>query len=577
VATRLPKTDSPSSASAGPRDYVAIADAFAVAAAGDRRGARYGKWVRLAARRYLADRKRAEAKRAPFRFDPALAAEPCAFIEELPHVEGRWATPTIQLHPSHVFFIVNIFGFRKPDGNRRFTSALLAVARKNAKSTIAAAILLYCLCCEAEVGPQVISGATTGDQARIVFGVGKRMVEKEADLREAYTLTAYANAIARADVGGTFKPINAKASTQDGLNPSHVVLDEVHAHKTHDLLNVLQSAAGARANPLWLYTTTEGYETPGPWPELRHFAKQVLEEVVEADHFFALYFAVDDKDDDFDESKWVKANPLMDVNPVLATELRKAAIEAKAMPGRAAEFRIKRLNRPSAAATAWVDLRKWKRCDGAVDLEMLRDYPCWGGLDLASTRDLNALRLVWFVKDMLYTWGRRWVPADAVAQRTERGTVPYAAWVEAGHIIQTPGDVSDYDVIEADILAVRERFPRLEIIAYDSWNAADLVRRLGRHQVPMVEFIQGPKSYHPAMQELERRYRPGKLAHAGDPVLAWCASNLVPRYDANMNGAPDKKRAAEKIDDMAALLMAIGAKLSTESTTLPDDYELAVA
>jgi hypothetical protein len=160
------------------------------------------------------------------------------------------------------------------------------------------------------------------------------MVEQTPDLREAFGLEARANAITRVEVGGSFKPINAKASTQDGLNPSHTVLDEVHAHKTHDLLNVLQSAAGARANPLWLYTTTEGYETPGPWPELRHFARQVLEGVIEADHFLALYYAVDEKDDDFDEAAWPKANPLMDVNPLLLAEIRKAAIEAKAMPGR---------------------------------------------------------------------------------------------------------------------------------------------------------------------------------------------------------------------------------------------------
>jgi phage terminase large subunit-like protein len=202
---------------------------------------------------------------------------------------------------------------------RRFTSALLAIARKNAKSTLAAAILLYCLCCEAESGRRSSAAATTGDQARIVFGVAKRMVERRPTCARR-TARAVRERRSRGGRRRTFKPINAKASTQDGLNPSHVVLDEVHAHKTHDLLNVLQSAAGARANPLWLYTTTEGYETPGPWPELRHFAKQVLEEVVEADHFLALYFALDDKDDDFDESKWIKANPLMDVNPVLATE-----------------------------------------------------------------------------------------------------------------------------------------------------------------------------------------------------------------------------------------------------------------
>src|SRR5262249_20179434 len=151
-----------------------------------------------------------------------------------------------------------------------------------------------------------------------------------------------------------------------------------------------------------------GYESPGPWPELRHFAKQVLEGAVEADHFLVVYYAVDDEDDDFDESAYIKANPLMEVNPILMRELRKEATEAKLMPGRLAEFRIKRLNRPASVAGGEINLVKWKACGGAVDLEKLSGVPCHAGLDLASTSDLTALRLVWLLGGTYYTWGIRW-------------------------------------------------------------------------------------------------------------------------------------------------------------------------
>lgn len=571
---RKPRKAMPSPESgSGQHDYVAIALAYAKEAVADRRGRKFGKWTRLAARRFLDDLKRSRRKGAPFCFDPWHACDPCRFIEALPHVEGTWDTPTITMHPSHVFFVVNLFGFRKPDGTRRFTSALFAVARKNAKSTLAAAIMLYCLCCEPEQGPQVISAATTGSQARIVFNVAKRMVERTPDLRTAFGVEPFANAIARIQNGGTCKPINAKASTQDGLNPSHVELDEIHAHKTHDLLNVLQSAAGARKSPLFLFTTTEGYESPGPWAEIRHFAQRLLEGLFgdDADHFLVLFYALDDEDkttgrkadDEFDESTWIKANPLIDVNPNLLAAIRKEALEAKAMPGRHAEFKIKRCNRRAASANAWIDLTRWRTCDGAVDLSALENVPCWGGLDLASTRDLCAFRLVWKIGDRYLTWGRRWVPAWAVAQRTERGTVPYAAWVATGLITQTDGDVTDYAAVERDIVEAYQRFKPSQI-AYDGWNARDLVNRLVAAELPMIEFIQGGKSYHPAMQELERAYIAGNLAHGGDPVLTWCASNLVPRYDANMNSAPDKKRSSEKIDDMTALLMAVGVSLTAE-------------
>ncbi len=568
-ATRSPRSESPAPPE---NDYVDVAIGYAKAAAADR-GGRFGRLIKLAAKRFLDDLKRAKKKGSPFSFSRNHANHACSWIELLPHVEGKWETPEIRLHPSHVWFVVQLFGFRKPDGTRRFTSALFAVARKNAKSTLSAAILLYCECCEEEEGAQVISAATTGSQARIIFNVAKRMAEKKADLREAYGLECWANAISRVETGATFKPINAKASTQDGLNPSHVGLDEIHAHKTPDLLNVLQSAAGARRNPLWLFTTTEGYANPGPWSEIRQFATQLLEGVFgdAADHFLAIFFAVDKEDGDFDEKAWHKANPLMDVNPHLLAAIRKESIEAKAMPSKLAEFQIKRLNRPAAAANGFILLPKWNACHGVVDLDALKDVPCWGGLDLASTRDLASLRLVWRLDDKIITWGRRWVPESAVAQRTERGTVPYAGWVAAGLLEQTEGEVTDYAVIEQAVLDVHERF-NLQSLAFDRWNATEMVSRLVAAEVPLVEFIQGTKSYHPAMVELERAYIGKRLVHDGDPVLAWCAANLVARKDVNLNMAPDKRRSADKIDDITALLMAIGVSLTSEATGGMDDW-----
>lgn len=728
-----------------PRDYCALALAYAERAADDANAKTFGKWVRLAARRFIGDLKIAQGARPPFIFDPERANNACAFIECLPHVEGTWDTPNIVLHESHVFFLVCLFGFRRPDGGRRFTTALFATARKNAKalaldtpiptpngwrlmrdvhagdevfgadgkpcrvittsevfigkpcfrvafsdgsevvasadhlwmtkhghrrcsevvtteqiaqsvqmsradgmveynheipiarlppalenmkprsarrtqsstikiiacepcdsvptkclmvdspdhlflaglgmvpthnSTLAAGIGLYCQTCENENGPQVIAAATTGQQARVVFKYAKTMVERTSGLRSAFGLDPFANSIASYSNGGSFKPINAKASTQDGLNPSCAILDEIHAHKTHDLLNVLKSAAGARKNPLFLYLTTEGYENAGPWPELRDFAKQVLEGIVEADHFLAIYYAVDDEDksagikadDDFDEDAWIKANPLMDVNPILVNELRKEAIEAKAMPGRHAEFKIKRLNRPSSVAGGWVNLTKWRQCAGAVDLDKLRAHPCWGGLDLASVGDLSAFRLVWNVDGHLYTHGWRFVPNAAVHRRTERGLVPYQHWVQSGHLLVAGDDVTDYDEVMRVILGLHQRF-NIRAIGYDPWNAAQIAQKLKDAGVPMEAFIQGPKSYHPAMQALERAYTAGKLSHGNDPVLNWCASNLVARTDVNMNTAPDKKRALEKIDDMVALLMGVGVPLLREPET-PKTFQM---
>lgn len=556
---------------AAPRDFVGIAKDYAKRAADKKNRKRFGIWIRLAAKRFLNDLERAKKKGAPFYFDDWNACDVCDFAEKLPHIEGQWETPNIVLHESHVFFLVNLFGFRNQNGTRRFTTALFAVARKNAKSTLASIIGLYCQNCEGENGPQVVTGATTGQQARIVFRVAKAMVEKTSDLREAFGLEAFANAIASYPNGGTYKPINAKASTQDGLNPSCTILDEIHAHKTHDLLNVLKSAAGARSNPLFLYLTTEGYASPGPWTEEREFAKKVLRGLIEADHYLAVYYAVDEKDDDlgteedddFDEDTWRKANPLMDVNPLLLAEIRKAAIEAKDKPGQHAEFKIKRLNRPTSVAQGWVNLTKWRECKGEIDLDFLRPHPCYGGLDLSSTIDLASFRLVWNVEGTIYTKGWRFVPSAAVRQRTTRGLIPYAGWVLRGDLIESGNESIDYGPIEQKVIEAREQF-QLVKVGYDSWNASQTAQRLNEAGVVMEQFIQGPKSYNPAMNALEIAYLNGKLVHGNDPVLNWNASNLIARLDQNMNKAPDKKKAAEKIDDMCALLMAVGVSLAPE-------------
>lgn len=508
----------------------------------------------------MRDLERSLGKRPPFYFSAKHANRHCAFIEELPHVEGEWETDTIWLDPSQIFFVVQLFGFRNLNGHRRFSEALYAVARKNAKSTLAAAILLSCFCLEKENGPQAITAATTGSQARVVFNIAKRMVEKTETLREAFDLEAFSNALMRAEVGGTLKPINAKASTQDGLNPSVVELDEIHAHKTPDLLNVLRSAAGARESALFLYTTTEGYPNAGPWEELRNFARMVLQRLFRADHFLALIYALDEDDpegSEFDPKKWIKANPLIESNPLLAAEIRKLAVNARAMPSQHAEFLIKRCNRQAAAAHAWVKLTKWNRCAGEVDVDRLRGAPCWGSFDLASTTDMCSWRLLWYLDDLWWTAGRYWVPADAVRIRTERKSVPYQSWVRAGLITETPGDSVDYEVIRRDITNDFGVF-QPQKIAFDPWNATQLASSLLDDGLPLEQFIQGPRSYNGAMKATEVAYTSGRLRHGGNPVLRWNVANVVPRRDVNMNEAPDRKKSADKIDGACTLFMCFG-------------------
>jgi phage terminase large subunit-like protein len=525
--------------------------------------------------------KRAQLKRKrPFEFSEWHAHDVCDFIEKLHHIEGKWDLPTIVLDPFQVLFLVQLFGFRtigNPD-IRRYSQAMLAVGRKNGKSALASGILLYVLCCEGEPGPQIYTAAPTYDKASIVWRVSKIMIEKDRELAEAFGLEPMAKAIVQHTTSGFYKPIHSKASTQDGLNPSAVCLDEVHGLPNPDLLNVLRSASGARDNPLYLYVTTEGYTNAGPWPDQRDFMKKVLEGVVEADHYLGVLYVIDDADEELDPTVWIKANPLLVSNPRLLKRIQEEALEAAHKPSTMAEFRTKRCNRPSAGAAAWVDLAKWKRCSAHVDDAELVGWPCWAALDLSSTTDTTAAAVVWRLNG---AWAARvyfWTPESAVATRSTRGTIQYSGWVESGHIRTTPGEVVDLERVESDLRQILSPHD-VVCIAYDPWRATEIVQRLaaeddeeGHDGYSMVQFPQQPKYYQPAIDELEKAYLSKKLAHSGNPVLHWHASNLILRTDVNNNGAPDKRRSAEKIDGMVALLMAIGAAL-TEEPTGPSVYE----
>ena len=543
------------------RNYAQIAYEFALDAVADRRRLHTCKWVRLAAQRFLGDLKRANSGRCAFLFSAWEANNACDFIEKLPHVEGNWASRTITLEPPQIFILANVFGFRRREGNgRRFSDVYIEMARKGAKSTLTAGVALYCLTSEDEVGPQVVIGATTGSQALKVFTPAKRMVDKTPSLRSAFGIQAWARSITCDENGGYIQPINAKSSTQDGWSPHVGILDELHAHKDRGLHDVIKSSFGARKNPLLWRITTAGYNSLGVCYEQHQLLEKILSGIFSADHYFGVIFTLDDGDDDFDESKWIKANPMLGITPSL-NSLRSYAKEAQQSPDSRGEFLTKCLNRWTTAHRGWVNMEQWKRCGQKTQpkdvADILLGAECWGGLDLAAVSDITAFVLIWLIDGRLKIRGRYYLPEETVKPRTERGNVPYQTWAAQGFLTLTPGNVFDDEFVQRDIEQALKTF-KVKEIAFDPWNATSLVNRLQANGAPMVEFRQGAKSYHPAMQAFETLLKGGRIDHGNNPVLTWAASNLVVRRDANMNMAPDKKHSLEKIDPMVALLMALG-------------------
>jgi phage terminase large subunit-like protein len=530
------------------------------------------KWVKLAAKRQIADLARRDW---PYRWSDEHANAICRFAELLPHVEGRWETPTIRLEPWQIFGLAVVFGWRrKSDGGRRFSKVYWEVARKNAKSTLAAIVSLYCLCCEDEPAPYVFIGATTGAQAQKVFHPARMMVEKTPALQEAFGLKVWAKSVTEPG-GGYIQTINSKGSTNDGHNPHLAVLDELHAHPNRSLYDVMDSAFGARTNPLMWIITTAGFDVTGVCYEQRSYVVKFLEGVLEADHYFGLIYTLDEGDSEFNPAVWVKANPNLGVSVQMA-HMTSAAAEAQAQPGKAGEFLTKRMNVWTSARRGHINITRWKACGGPVDFAALKGVPCWGGFDLASVSDLTSFRLVWRLDGRLYTWGTRYLPEAAVEPRTTKNSVPYRRWADERDangrklLTVTEGDVTDYAAIEADIRWALSEF-NVQSIGYDRWNAQDLCNRLTVDGAPLVEVRQGIWSLTGPMKELDRLYLSGALNHGGDPVLTWCASNVVAKLDDAGNMKPSKALSSEKIDDYTALLNAMAAEIGSAPAAMMYD------
>ncbi len=299
------------------RDYVSVARQYARNVVAGKMPT--CKWVHAACQRQLGDLDRFKGKASPYRFNPKLtdklgrsfypADNLCAFIERLPHVKGPLAGTPIKLEPWQVFILTTVFGWVKPDGNRRFRRSYIEVPRGNAKSTLSSALAIYMLAADGEGGAEVYSLATTRDQARIVFGDAQTMARQSAGFRSRFGVGVGAHNMHVMASGSKFEALSAEGSTLDGLNIHLGCIDELHAHKTRTVYDVVETGTGKRDNSLLWVITTAGSNRSGICYEIRTFVTRLLDGVFNDDSQFGIIYGLDEGDDWTLESSLVKANP----------------------------------------------------------------------------------------------------------------------------------------------------------------------------------------------------------------------------------------------------------------------------
>lgn len=511
-------------------------------------------------------------------YDPAVTAGACtydaeraefavSFIEECcTHVKGELARKPFTLQPWQRAIVLNLFGWYRPDGTRRYREAFVFLPRKNGKTTLIAAILVYVLYCDGEPGAEIYSAAVDRDQARLVFEQARGMVTQEAELNRRARVYQHSIVVG----GSSYKTVSAEAGTKHGYNSHLVIIDELHAQPNRELVDVLMTSTGARTQPLVIHITTSDFERPSICNEKHDYASKVRDGIIEDVAFLPVIYEATLDDDWKDPAAWAKANPNLDVS--VSTEyLARECKRAQESPSFENTFKRLHLNIRTEQDVRWLQMERWDACDDAVNLESLAGESCWCGLDLATTTDIAAFVKAFKRDDKYILVPRFWVPRERAAIRDRKDRVPYLQWAREGLITLTEGDSIDYDSIERDILEDSKRH-KIEELAADPWNATQVLQHLAGENLNVFEHRQGFASMSGPTKEFETAVLAGRIVHGGNPVLRWMASNVTVETDASANLKPSKKKSTEKIDGIVAAIMAVG-RAAMGEPELPSYYE----
>lgn len=520
-------------------------------------------YVKQAIRRQRDDLKRWSKPDSPFYFDQAEGNRVCKFVELLPHTKGALRGQKIKLEPWQCWVLTTIFGWRRrSDNRRRFGRVYIEVPRGNGKSALSSAVALYCLLADREPGAEVYSFATTRDQAGIVFGDAKQMAMMCEPLRKKFGLEVLAKALFVPSTNSTFQAKSAEGSTLDGLNTHFACIDELHAHKTRAVYDVVETSIGKRLNPILWVITTAGFDTAGICYEVRTMVREVLAKTVEDETQFGIIYTIDEGDDWKTEAALIKANPNWGVS-VMPKMVLPLQLKAITLASAANNFKTKHLDVWCQAGAAWMDMTAWHKGERVVDLDNFEGRSCVIGLDLGAKNDLTAKVYVFKTegddgRPRYQVFSRLYLPQTAI----DKGTVSqYSGWADTGVIQVTGGAMTDLTRIEEELREDLSRFD-VQAIAYDPWQATQLANDLSEDGAPMVEYRNTVQNVSEPMKWLEALVQDGRLDHDGNPAMTWMMGNVVAKVDAKDNIFPRKERYESKIDGPVALIYALAMYLS---------------
>lgn len=516
-----------------------------------------GEYILLAVNRHLSDLDHMVEK--GWYFDRKAAERVFAFFKIIRHAPDKRKWVPFDCEPWEAFIIYVLFGWKKADGNRRFTISYTEIAKKNGKTTFAAAIADYLAIADGENEAEVYCAASIEKQSMICFEKAKQMIEKTPVLRKHTEL--YRKSIFVPSSYSKVQPLGRDSNSVEGINPHGSIIDEFHVWKNIELLDNILSATVNRISPVTFIITTAGRDKNLPCYEFRQMCIDVLRGIKIQDDLCAFIYSIDEHDDWKDEINWAKPNPNIGVS-VRLENLRNEFKRALNSPSQEFNFKVKNLNKWVDQSQTWIYDELVVACSQVpcqISDEDLRTYECHAGFDLASHVDLNALCLYW--PDIN---GRRaakfwfWIPEAKVEEKGDR--VDYRVWRDLGLINVTKGNVIDIETLVSEVAEIINSY-NVRSFDYDPAKAYHGVIQGLNNEIDagiMHEYPQGIRYMSEPTKEIERIVSKGDLELFQNPVIRWMFRNAFVISDINENVKLDKKRSIEKIDGLVALCNAVG-------------------
>ena len=501
-----------------------------------------------------------------YHYSPSRANHILEFAENYcRHSKGKLGGQLVVLELWEKAMLAAMFGFIDDEGRRRYREVVLIVAKKNGKSLISSIVGLYLQVGDGEPGAEVYAVATKKDQAKIIWGEAKRMVNKSPELRKL--IKPLVGEMDCAVNESVFKPLASDTDTLDGLNVHGALMDEVHQWRDGmALYNIIADGTTAREQPMTLITTTAGVVREDIYDNKYEYAAKVIigyddpDAGIVDDHFLPFIYELDAREEWEDERCWPKANPGLGTIKNIR-QLRDKVRKAQQSPDLQRNLLCKEFNIRETSGGSWLSFDDINN-ETTFDVTELRPRYGVGGADLSSTDDLTAACVIFMLPECsdIYVILMFWIPADLVERHINEDKVRYDIWIDKGWVRTCPGNRINPDAVREWFLEVQSEYDiYLNLVGYDSWSAELWVNEMKRSfgDSTMRPVIQGKKTLSNPMKMLAKDLQAHKIIYNNNGVLKWCMANTCVDEDRNGNIQPIKSRKpTQRIDGLAALLDA---------------------